>query len=329
MDRFKVCVQCYTYNHINYIEAAMSGFVDQKTSFPFLVMLVDDASTDGTNKIIERFLHDNFIETEDCYHEDTDYAEIHFLRHKTNDNCYFVVYFLKENHFQKKIGKAKYIEKWRCISQYEAICEGDDYWIDPNKLECQASFLDANMDYSACFHNAFVYVKKKDTYYAYLFNEKNKDEDLSIEEAVNEWVVPTASMMYRVEYRNVPSWMAGIYSGDYPRILYFMSVGKMRYFNKVSSVYRVVVGGNSLSQSVSNDFVRDQYIALLNSYNKGTNYKFDDTVRKKIDLLVKQKKFHLALKKHRYYLFPFMLPQIYYYIRLKLVRLKKIVNTYY
>ncbi len=148
---FLVCIRCYTYNQSQYITDALNGFTMQQTTFPFIAMVVDDASTDGEQEVIARYVDKHFDLTNStiAYEKEYDYACITFARHKTNINCYIVVLYLKENLYSKKQGykKREYLSEWRNNTKYEAICEGDDYWIDPFKLQQQVDFLESNPDY--------------------------------------------------------------------------------------------------------------------------------------------------------------------------------------
>lgn len=130
--KFKVTVSCMTYNQSKYITDAMNGFTMQQTSFPFVCTIVDDASTDGEQEVIRKYVENNFDFSEGsvAYHKETDYAHITYAQHKTNNNCYFAVLYLKENHYSKNKDKDCYLTEWREGIEYFALCEGDDFWID-------------------------------------------------------------------------------------------------------------------------------------------------------------------------------------------------------
>jgi glycosyltransferase involved in cell wall biosynthesis len=131
----------------------------QRTNFPFVVLVVDDASTDGEQEVIRKFMAEEFdlSDTSVAYEKETEYAFIQYAQHKTNKNCFMVVMFLKENHYSQKKKKFPYLTEWRDRVKYEAICEGDDYWIDPLKLQKQVDFLEENPDYSMV-HTGFCCV---------------------------------------------------------------------------------------------------------------------------------------------------------------------------
>lgn len=131
---YMVNISCMTYNHEDYIEEALKGFVMQKTDFPFCALVIDDASTDGTAEIIRQY--------------EQKYPEI------------IKGVYLTENHYSIKKSKIPYYRPWRERSKYIAICEGDDYWTDPLKLQKQVDFLEANSEYSVCTHTYKIYYQK-------------------------------------------------------------------------------------------------------------------------------------------------------------------------
>lgn len=106
---FKVCVRCFTFNQAKYIEETMNGFTMQQTNFPFVCCIVDDASTDGEQEVIKKYMnmHFDYSPNSVSFDKETDNAYIHYAQHKENKNCYFAVLFLKENLYSKKEGFKK------------------------------------------------------------------------------------------------------------------------------------------------------------------------------------------------------------------------------
>ncbi|WP_165771508.1 glycosyltransferase [Vreelandella nigrificans] len=124
-----VSVVCATYNHVDFIEDAIKGFVAQKTDFPFEVIIHDDASTDGTQEVIKKYARK--------------YPEL--IR---------PIYQIENQYSQgKRVGQ---LVKVSNSTKYIASCEGDDYWTDSNKLQLQFDFMESNPEYSVCYHNAVV-----------------------------------------------------------------------------------------------------------------------------------------------------------------------------
>lgn len=131
-----VSICCMTYNHENYIRQCLDGFLMQQTSFSIEIIVHDDASTDNTPNILREY--------------EKKYPEL------------FHVIYQNENQYSKKevsifldymfpLMKGKYI----------AFCEGDDYWINPLKLQKQVDFLESHPDYSMCCHHLDKYIQSK------------------------------------------------------------------------------------------------------------------------------------------------------------------------
>lgn len=251
---FKVFVKCFTFNQAKYIKDALNGFVMQETDFPFICGIVDDASTDGEQEVIREYVSDNFdVSESSCYFErETDYAHITYAQHKTNKNCYFVVLYLKENHYSIKKSKAPYLLEWREGCKYEALCEGDDYWIDSNKLQNQVEILDNDYSIKMCVHNCLE--RTGDVFKEHSMNIE--DGYLDIATVIDLWAfIPTNSIVYRselVKSAEYSEFIKGCPVGDGPLQIYAAIKGKIWYINKYFSVYRVA-SDNSWSQKMAND----------------------------------------------------------------------------
>ena len=197
---FLVYITCSTYNHSDFIKNALDGFCMQETNFPFICGIVDDASTDGEQAILLSYLEENFdLENELIMRKDEteDYTRV-FAQHKSNKNCFFVVVLLKNNHYSIHKSRLPYVAEWRTAAKYIAVCEGDDYWIEPKKLQLQIDFLNSHTDFSMCFHGAKIVISSGS------FNKQRlqlfsglETREYSGEELVTQWIVPTASIVYR------------------------------------------------------------------------------------------------------------------------------------
>lgn len=142
-----VTIHCWTFNHKPYIQQCLDGFVMQKTEFPFLAVVVDDASTDGEQEVLWDFIN-NELDTTSFQKDETD----DFIRvvapHKTNKHCIFIFILLKYNHYSIRKAKRPYFKEWEDKTKYIAICEGDDYWTHPLKLQMQFKALEAHPECS-------------------------------------------------------------------------------------------------------------------------------------------------------------------------------------
>jgi len=216
MEQPIVTVWCLAYNQKDFIRDALEGFVMQKTTFPFEVIVHDDASTDGTTAIVQEYARQ--------------YPEIIKPVIET------------ENQWQK--GGLKYIihimnEKYR-NGKYIAFCEGDDYWTAPHKLQQQVDFLESHSEYSMCFHSA---KKKYETKARAWINCENiEDRDYDATDIFVNWTVPTASVMCRREamefYANLKH-PERIQNYDIFIFLSCAMIGKLRGMHEQMSVYRI------------------------------------------------------------------------------------------
>ena len=221
-DRPFVFVRCLTYNHEKYIEDALKGFVMQKTDFPFLAVVIDDCSTDGTADIVRRY--------------EAQYPDI------------IKGIYLPHNFHQTREDKRPYYQEYIDKATYWAECEGDDYWTDPYKLQKQVDFLETNPDYSMCFHAAEIK------------NETNTQKKISCETIQTKeyftndlfpgWVVPTASVLIRLSLMNSypelihKEWM---WFSDIVWFLMCSHTGRVWGMGEKMSVYRITEKGQVLS----------------------------------------------------------------------------------
>ena len=199
-DRPFVFVRCLTYNHEKYIEDALKGFVMQKTDFPFVVVIVNDASPDNTKSVIEKYIT-SVCSSNNIKHEQTEYAEIVSATPDNNPNGLLYVLNLYENHFQKKSHRP-YYKQLSDKATYWAECDGDDYWIDPYKLQKQVDFMEAHPECSVTFHRCkhfSTYTNKwsDDGLDTYIIN--NEPTEITIPQFFKHWCTQPLTMMYRTE----------------------------------------------------------------------------------------------------------------------------------
>ncbi len=237
---FLLRAHCATYNHSPYITDALNGFVMQKTDFPFVCTIMDDASTDGEQEVIKKYMQD-FFDLQDAsvaYERDTDYGHLTFAQHKTNKNCFFAIILLKENHYSKRKSKVPYLADW-LDTKYIAICEGDDYWTDPQKLQKQVDFLDLHEEccMTACAANWVTDGR-------IVKNDRISDvpRDLTTDEVIlgGGGYLATCSLVYKNSKLNdiIPKWRKDANVGDYPLQIQATLVGALHFFPDTMCVYR-------------------------------------------------------------------------------------------
>lgn len=207
-----VAIRCITYNHKPYIRDCLDGFVMQQTNFPFVAIVHDDCSTDGTADIIR------------------EYAE------KYPDIIKPI--YESENQYSKHDGSldrimTDAIDKTR--AKYIALCEGDDYWTDPHKLQRQVDFMEAHPEYSAAAENGIVH--HLSTNEKRLFSDEPTRDITSVDELILKRRFPTASVLYRANLIGDDFYLKGN-TMDTMLWCYLCIKGRIRYVDVISSVYR-------------------------------------------------------------------------------------------
>ena len=149
MPNFKVSISCLCYNHTPFIHRTLDGIAMQLTNFEYIAVIIDDASSDGTQKAIGNYAKNHFITLKDDW--ETNEARYFYLRHKDNTNFYLVVILLKYNFYQLGKSKLPLISEWADNAEYYAFCECDDFWIDEHKLQEQVEFMDKNPAYGLIY----------------------------------------------------------------------------------------------------------------------------------------------------------------------------------
>lgn len=216
-----VSIRCLVYNHEPYLRQCLDGFVMQKTNFAFEAIVHDDASTDKSADIIREYA--------------AKYPDIIKPIYET------------ENQYSKRNGSIRRImnDATSKTTKYIALCEGDDYWTDPLKLQKQFDFMEANPNYSLCFHPAYVKFENG-IQERTLFGEW-KETDYNGLDIIRQWTIPTASVFFRTKFYNkkyfeIANDRRFIY-GDIVLFEYMSTKGRIKCINEVMSVYRRNAGG--------------------------------------------------------------------------------------
>lgn len=232
LSDYKVCIPCMTYNQSKYIIDAMNGFCNQKTTFPFVCVIMDDASNDGEREVIDNYVKMNFdLQNENCENAETEDYTMFFARHKSNTNCFLAVYYLKYNHYSIQKVKSDYYLSLIESSKYIAYCEGDDFWCSPVFLQVAVTFLDEHEDYSAVFGNKLVSDEGGNIISKVRFNR-----DLSIHDIMRGNNMGLRNLCFRKKALSIIA--SGLDDRDL-HIYYKCAIcGKMKYVDCDFGVYR-------------------------------------------------------------------------------------------
>lgn len=248
-------VYCLAYNHGKYIRKTLEGFVNQKTDYKYKVVVHDDASTDDTAQIIK------------------EYAD------KFPDIIFPI--FQTVNQYSQGISIMQNFILPRLEGKYIAICEGDDFWCDENKLQIQIEYMENNPDCSFCGHNTEL-IDADDNCVKRYKNPYLNDCDYSVNDIIESGgsaLIHTSAFMYRKEFRlNFPKEFLLKGVGDYPLSIYLATCGRVHYFGKVMSKYRIMVPGSWTQRVATNkvkmDLFMKQAIAWLDRIDKYTEFKY-------------------------------------------------------
>lgn len=271
--QLKVTIRCLAYNHELYIRQCLDGFLMQKTNFRFEAIVHDDASTDGTAAIIREYAKK--------------YPDI------------IKPIFETENQYSKRDGSIRRIMNEHTYGKYVAYCEGDDYWIDPLKLQKQVDFLEENPSFSAVFGNRLIFNEKSSTLSKIYFRKHS----YSIFDVMSGLMPGLQNIMIRSEVLDVP--LNSKSNGDLKLYYQCANIGKLKYLKEDFAVYRITGCGEATGRPKEKMFeisINHRYIfhkemgfknnqALVKSqiYNILQNYLHEGLDVKKISII---KKYH-------------------------------------
>ena len=228
MDNIMVSICCTAYNQAPYIAQTLQSFVDQVTDFPFEVLVHDDASTDGTADIIRDFA--------------ARYPEI------IKPICQ------TENQYSQRISINTVYQYPRAKGKYIAFCEGDDYWLDPHKLQKQVDYMESHPDCTLCFTNGKCeengIVDRRVIPWTPAYRSAYKSTgDYDMGEMALLDYIPTASLLCRTEQlKNMPVLSPASFRGDTYIRLYLTSLGYAHLIDEDTCLYRYRVAGSVTTQ---------------------------------------------------------------------------------
>ena len=219
-DAVVVSVCIVTYNHAEYITQCLDSIVNQKVSFNYEILIGDDDSTDGTREICKEYAQK--------YPD-----KIRLFLHDRGNNIAID---------GRPTGRFNFIYNlYSARGKYIAFCEGDDYWIDENKLQKQVDVLNSNTNANICFHNAYI-IENNDKHYKGKVYPQGRKEIVEFEDLLKGDYTKTSCCIIRNENHifNTPVLMLQ----DTTLFLDCLAGGKVAvYIDNEMSVYRLHSGG--------------------------------------------------------------------------------------
>lgn len=219
-----------TYNHGKYIKKTLTSILSQDTSFSFIIKVFDDCSTDNTIEVIKS------IRNQD--------SRVHLIQRKSNLGSV--------KNFYQSINE--------CESEFLAFCEGDDYWIDKNKLQTQLNFLLKNKDCSAIFSNC-RYSDENDQLYGDFLNGRIDDFDerkiITASEYLKARLRPLhiSSSVFRSKEIRFPKKYLTTPILDTPFLIYNCFKGRVVLEKRITAAYRKHPKSITEKNSFSLDYV--------------------------------------------------------------------------
>lgn len=250
-----VCVRCMTFNHEAYIKDALNGFVMQQTNFPFVVAIVDDASTDNNARVIREYLQ-RVCDSDSIKSTIEEYGKVIDATPLDNPNCLLHVVLLNENHHLKKT-KRPYYDQYENAAKYVAMCEGDDYWTDARKLQKQVDFMEANPEYGLCYTDYSICDSEGNLIEESHYMNGSDKPILTFEEHLfRQGYIAPMTWLYRKDvYESITNNMLkGVSDGSYVVALEFFYHSKVAFLPGNTATYRVSQGSASRPLSLSGLF---------------------------------------------------------------------------
>ncbi len=216
--RKKVSCHIITYNQKNFISKCIDGVLMQQTNFSFELIIGDDNSTDGTREILIQY-QKKFPKT--------------------------ITLNLRSKRGTGIPGKENFVSTLEmCKGEYISLCDGDDYWTDPLKLQKQVDFLENNTDYSICFTDYLSFHQQKNTYSkSNIYNVLCNRDEFELKDIIKFNFIPTLTVVYRNTFSPLPKEFEQLYPGDWPLHVLNARNGKIKFLPMISAVYRMHESG--------------------------------------------------------------------------------------
>lgn len=254
-----VSICCITFNHEAFIAKTLDSFLAQEADFPVEIIIHDDASTDNTAGIIR------------------EYSDKHPEK--------IIPILQTENQYSKGVKPYSEFVFPRARGKYIAICEGDDHWTDPQKLQKQVDVLEKDENLMGCFHEAIV---EYGDYEVPFSRENNNDLErggFSLKDILHsEWLIPTASLVFRNVGIEFPDMVKKMKVGDFALCCLVFSKGPGYYLDEPMARYNK----RNPSSFTNSKFILDNIttktdrIRFLIWLNRHTGYEFSQDIEDRL-----------------------------------------------
>lgn len=224
LNKARVAIKCFVYNHEPYLRDCLEGFVMQQTDFPFVAIVHDDASTDHSADIIREYA--------------AKYPHIIRPIYETENQ------YSKQNGSLTKIMNAAVTATG---APYIAMCEGDDYWTDPHKLQKQVDFLDTHSDVGLCYTDYDVCDAKGIIIHNACFANGINNTSLSFAEHLlsQGYIAPMTWLYRKTIYNSFQKAQQSVSDGSFVCALEFFLHSEVYFLNEVTATYRIHEGSAS------------------------------------------------------------------------------------
>lgn len=265
-DNPLVSICTLTFNHAKFIRQCLDGFLMQEREFGIEILIHDDASTDGTVEILREY--------------EAKYPGLIFPLYES------------ENQYSRGgAGKMDFFNYNRARGKYIACCEGDDYWTDPLKLQKQVDFMEANPEYSVCFHRTRHWNVNEDLWAdddcGALVQDK-EGVDIDLHTFFSRWYTQPLSMVFRKSMFSSEWHKQYNYYRDTHEIYHLLKEGKGYLFSFVGGVYVKQCKGVSSLINIKEQYTIS-YLIAKELFQKSPNEYTAENYSKTLQWLISQK----------------------------------------
>lgn len=270
-QKLRVSVCMITYAHEDYIRQAIEGVLMQECDFELELILANDCSPDGTDEVIQQIIKDN-----------PRASIINYIKHEKNLGMMPNFIFALQ----------------QCKGKYIALCEGDDYWIDPLKLQKQVNFLENNSEY--IIHSGVARVNRKGKESEEYVGLGETEKIFKIDDFYSFNYLITCTVMFCNCIKKIPCELNKVKYGDWFLYVLLLNNTRSKAFRSIElfSVYRVHDGG--LMSSLSTLEYNKEHIKQIIKIRKYVGYKKYSLLEVKSLNNYSMKSFKTALSEKKY-----------------------------